>query len=247
MYASDRSRVQGEIEIVSCDVAGQVRHAQRLEVAQRASRLQQEEELTWDDAESHPQPQCPSPTSPSSPSSDSASLTLQPPLHQIVKTDFTDRAAQIAADILTKPGLLEERNVTRGNDRVEGLSEGFKVSSTAGEESAAETVTSSDSGSGREHWTVVKSPSKQGAGVAAPAIAVASPPKVIAGPSPTALLQTNPTATPLTAVDPRVSLKEAAHDDASEIDELDDVSNDGEVDTSGAPGSEGDEYWSSWE
>ena len=239
----------------------QARHAQRLEVAQRASRPQQEEELAWDDAEEQSVQSEQQPLSSASPEETSMSSSATSETQQTSASEPTaaDSAAAPAAAPASSgahtPAMQvvpEESVVTAGNGN-HGIEahqeEHHKAASTVGDESATETVTSSESGSGNEHWTVVKSPSKQGAasgsGTLASTVSAEHTEAANQAPAP----QAKTAATPLAAVksSSEASVAAADNDDNSEIDELDDVSNDGEVDTSGGPGSERDEDWGEWE
>lgn len=247
----------------------EARHAQRLEVAQRASRPQQEEELAWDDSDDQPQPE-PQPQQalapiPSLPSHSQISETSDTQLQASVSSPVADTAASIddidasveahAPAMQAVPEDCEVTVDTGGDVRHEHSMEkgeesqhedSNQAASTAGEESAAETVTSSESGSGNEHWTVVKGPSKQGGTVAPKASAGNAVPKSNVGTAAASSQSTAPQSkkemSPSAPVDTAL-----VADDISEIDELDDVSNNGEADTSGGPGSERDEDWGSWE
>ena len=247
----------------------QARHAQRLQVAQRASRPQQEEELSWDDADDQHQPQeisAPATSDPnqSSPpaaadSGPSATSCLAQTHRESGDADGTHAeseaaAAPLQADPATTaakhgndPGDTAESHVGHEAHGAEGVSqEARKAASAAGDEDAADTVTSSESGSGNEHWTVVKSPSKQSgtekSGTFTGASASTTSPNKAAV---TAAAESKP-ATPLAGADSG-KLPEEIADDNSEIDELDDVSNDGDIEAGVGPGSEGDEDWGAWE
>ena len=245
----------------------QARHTQRLEVAQRASRPQQEEELGWDDPDAdadvdHPPSQQPSaPVSPvdkpkQQPQAESPSAAPSP-------TQGTAGLA-VEADAVapSMQAVPEEHEVTldRGSTQAEGPSEGrpegkdrradthteggHKPAVTAGDEDAAETVTSSDSGSSNEHWTVVKSPSKQSSAERTSALSKAAPStgsssNTAADASTTD--QKKPATLPSAAASSKSDVLPA--DDSSEIDELDDVSNDGDLDA----GNGAEEDWGSWE
>lgn len=245
----------------------QARHTQRLEVAQRASRPQQEEELGWDDPDAdadadHPQPQQPSaPVSPvnkpkQQPQAESPSAT---PSHTQGTVALAVEAGAVAPSMQAVP---EEHEVTldTGSTQAEGPTEGRpegkdrradthteggpKPAVTAGDEDPADTVTSSDSGSGNEHWTVVKSPSKQSSAERTSALSKAAP--STGSPSTTAAdagmaEQRKPAALPSAAASSKSGVLPA--DDSSEIDELDDVSNDGDLDA----GNGAEEDWGSWE
>ncbi len=239
----------------------QARHAQRLEVAQRASRPQQEEELAWDDAEEQTVQSEQQPLSSASPEEISRSFSATSETQQTSASE--PNAADTAAAPAAAPAssgahtpvmqvVPEESVVTAGNGG-HGIEahqeEHHKAASTAGDESATETVTSSESGSGNEHWTVVKSPSKQGTATGSGTLASTVSAEHTEAPNQAPAPQAKTAASPLAAIKPssEASVAAADNDDNSEIDELDDVSNDGEVDTSGGPGSERDEDWGEWE
>lgn len=232
----------------------EARHAQRLEVAQRASRPQQEEELAWDDAEEQSVQSGEQPLSSASTEeiSRSSSATSETPASEPNAADTAAAPASSGGHTPAMQVVPEESVVTAGNGG-HGIEahqeEHHKAASTAGDESATETVTSSESGSGNEHWTVVKSPSKQGIATGSGTLASTVSAKHTEAPNQAPAPQAKTAAAPLAAVkpSPEASLAAADKDDNSEIDELDDVSNDGEVDTSGGPGSERDEDWGEWE
>ena len=251
----------------------QARHTQRLEVAQRASRPQQE--LGWDDADADHQPQ------PQQPSA-ATSLVHQPkqlsqaeaPSTACSPTQGSTAAADDAAEgkgreasaaTPSMQAVPEEHEVTVGSgsrqaegpsERQEGMDSGAETHTeeahntavTTGDEDASETITSSDSGSGHEHWTVVKSPSKQCSG---------EKPSVLTGMAPSTGSPEGAAADPSTADQSKPAVSQPASvssksavlpaDDSSEIDELDDVSNDGDLDAGNGPGSEAEEDWGSWE
>lgn len=245
----------------------QARHTQRLEVAQRASRPQQEEELGWDDPDAdadadHPQPQQPSaPVSPvdkpkQQPQAESPSAAPSPTQGT---AGLVVEAGAVAPSMQAVP---EEQEVTlgKGSTQGEGPTEGglegkdrradnhteggHKPAVTTGDEDAAETVTSSDSGSGNEHWTVVKSPSKQSSAERSSPLSKAppstgSPSNTAADAGPTD--ERKPVVLPPAAASSKSGVLPA--DDSSEIDELDDVSNDGDLDA----GNGAEEDWGSWE
>lgn len=242
----------------------QARHTQRLEVAQRASRPQQEEELGWDDPDAgadadHPQPQQPSaPESPvdkpkQQPQAESPSAA---PLPTQGTAALAVEAGAVAPSMQAVP---EEREVTLGrgstgptegrpegkDPRADTHSEGgHKPAVAAGDEDAAETVTSSDSGSGNEHWTVVKSPSKQGPAERTSALSKAA--STTGSPSnKTTNAGTADQRQPAALLSAAASSKSGVvpADDSSEIDELNDVSNDGDLEA----GNGAEEDWGSWE
>ncbi len=229
----------------------QARHAQRLEVAQRASRPQQEEELAWDDAEEQSVQSEQQPVSSALPEaiSRASSATSETQQTSASEPNAAETAAAPASSGAHTPAMQvvpEESVVTAGNGS-HGIEahqeEPHTAASTTGDESATETVTSSESGSGNEHWTVVKSPSKQT--LASTLVSADHTEAPNQAPAP----QAKTAAAPSAALKPssEASVAAADNDDNSEIDELDDVSNDGEVDTSGGPGSERDEDWGEWE
>lgn len=235
----------------------QARHAQRLEVAQRASRLQREEELAWDDAEEQSVQSEQQPLSSASPEETprSSSATSETQQTSASEPNAADTAATPASSGAHTPAMQvvpEESVVTAGNGS-HGIEahqeEHHKAASTTGDESATETVSSSESGSGNEHWTVIKSPSKQGAAVGSATLAGTVSAEHTEAPNQAPAPQGKTAASPSAAIKPssEASVAAADNDDNSEIDELDDVSNDGEVDTSGGPGSERDEDWGEWE
>ena len=230
----------------------QARHVQRQKLAQRASKPQPEEELAWDDAEEQPQqtptsaPKAPSTIPPQPTCAEGAGSATA--ISQACETPTTQAVPHSQeAPETALAGAAEDQP---GSDAAEGASakdrEALQAVSTAGDDSAAETFTGSESGSGHEHWTVVKTPSKQAADTAAAAAAAAGPAgqhelssdKSQAGASVKGKAS-GPAATAAAAKTDR--------DTDSEVDELDDVSNDGELDPRGGPGSEGDEDWGSWE
>ena len=254
----------------------QARHAQRLEVAQRATRPQQEEELGWDDADADEEPQPQEPSAPASPSD-----STKPPVQEgaaaaaplanpqsVAALDSSADAETTEADAETlsmqaKPEE-QEANVCSSGSQEEGQDEGGvkavdaeagiaskeaqKAAFIVGEEETADIVTSSESGSGTEHWTVVKSPSKQSGtetstAFAAAAAGTSSPSS--AAPAADTVAQTKPATSLSGASSGKKASVEA--DESSEIDELDDVSNDADLDASGGPGSERDEDWGEWE
>lgn len=247
----------------------QARHTQRLEVAQRASRAQQEEELGWDDAEADDQPQPqqpPVPTSSLEKSKQAPPAQTSPPASSSTQGAAGGGAAEgrdrgIAAQGPSVQAVLEEDEGTPGSSQTQGLpehrqegtntatdthsKEGRRTGGTGGDEDAADTVTSSDSGSGNEHWTVVKSPSKQSGerpnALSGTEPSTNSPADVAAGASTPD--QSKPVVSPPTAASSKAAVSQA--DDSSEIDELDDVSNDGDPDSS--PGSGAEEDWGAWE
>ena len=235
----------------------QARHAQRLEVAQRASRPQQEEELAWDDAEEQSVQSEQQPLSSASPeeTSRSSSATSETQQNSASELNSADTAAAPASSGAHTPAMQvvpEESVVTSGNGGhgIEAHQEEHpKAALTAGDESATDTVTSSESGSGNEHWTVVKSPSKQDAATGSGTLASTVSALHTEAPNREPAPQAKTAGSPSAAVKPssEASVAAADNDDNSEIDELDDVSNDGEVDTSGGPGSERDEDWGQWE
>ncbi|DBA67016.1 TPA: hypothetical protein ACH3X2_002123 [Trebouxia sp. C0005] len=235
----------------------EARHAQRLEVAQRASRLQREEELAWDDAEEQSVQSEQQPLSSASPEETprSSSATSETQQTSASEPNAADTAATPASSGAHTPAMQvvpEESVVTAGNGS-HGIEahqeEHHKAASTTGDESATETVSSSESGSGNEHWTVIKSPSKQGAAVGSATLAGTVSAEHTEAPNQAPAPQGKTAASPSAAIKPssEASVAAADNDDNSEIDELDDVSNDGEVDTSGGPGSERDEDWGEWE
>lgn len=251
----------------------QARHTQRLEVAQRASRPQQEEELGWDDPEAdadyHPQ----QPSLPVSPVDKHKQRSQDElPSAALSPTQGTAAGADEAAESKGKEAgamapsmqaVPEEHEVTldSGSSQAEGPNEprpegqdsmadphteGVQKPAVmaTGDEDAAETVTSSDSGSATEHWTVVKSPSKQSSTEGASALSRAAPssgsPSNSAADAGTAD-QRKAAVSPSAAESSKSSVLPA--DDSSEIDELDDVSNDGDLDA----GNGAEEDWGSWE
>ena len=262
--------------ITNMPLVFQARHTQRLEVAQRASRPQQEEELGWDDADAdddHPQqpsasvspvkkpkqqPQGELPSAAPSPRQGSAALG-----DEGAEDKGKGAGAGAGAVAPSMQAVPEEHEVTlgSGNSQAEGPTEhkpegqdsmagphpeGVQKSavSATGDEDAAETVTSSDSGSGNEHWTVVKSPSKQSSAKSSNALSRAAPDSGSPGKSAAdagTADQRKPAASPSAVESSKASALPA--DDSSEVDELDDVSNDGDLDA----GNGAEEDWGSWE
>ena len=250
----------------------QARHTQRLEVAQRASRPQQEEELGWDDPDAdndhQHQPSAPvSPVSkpkqwPQAESPSAAPSSMQAPAAVAVEAAEGQgkEAGAVAPSVQAVPEAQEvttgngssqgerptdprsEGQVNRAGPHTEGVQKPAVLAT--GDEDAAETVTSSDSGSGNEHWTVVKSPSKQSNAERTSMLSRA-------GPSPGSPSNSAADAGKADQRKPAVSLSAAVSskssvlpaDDSSEIDELDDVSNDGDLDA----GNGAEEDWGSWE
>lgn len=240
----------------------EIRHAQRLEVAQLATRPQQEEELGWDDAEDQGVQQVQQPSSPAPPDSlprESPAVSEEQPQTMAAKPEAADHdpaaaAPEAEAAAAAMQSVPEEHAIAVGDGGHGHGPEAHheklnQAASTAGDESAAETVTSSESGSGTEHWTVVKSPSQKGAARGAGAFASNATPDTTEAPTQSSTPQPKTATSPPAAVRPKSDAPKtaASHDGDSEIDELDDVSNDGEVDTSGGPGSERDEDWGEWE
>lgn len=222
----------------------EARHAQRLKVAQRASKPQQEEELAWDDAEEQPQQKpaqasdppsnaTPTPQAAAASSSEAASKAqaTADPAAESAEAAAPEAELQAVPEAQTQAVTCEDHASAKSGDD-------HTAASTVGDDSSAETLTGSESGSGNEHWTVVKSPSKQAA--SAHADAAKTQERSQASPQHAA----SSTSTPA-AVAAQTAQRDSDTD--SEIDELDDVSNDGEVNANAGPGSEGDEDWSNWE
>ena len=251
----------------------QARHTQRLELAQRASRPQQEEELGWDDpeadADDHPQ----QPSVPVSPadkrkqrSQDESPSAAPFPAQGTVAVaaeaaESKGKEADAMAPSMQAVPEEHEETLGSGSSQAEGPdeprpegphsmadphTEGVQKPAVmaTGDEDAAETVTSSDSGSATEHWTVVQSPSKQSSAERGSALSRAAPssgsPSNSATDAGTAD-QRKPAVSPSAAESNKSSVLPA--DDSSEIDELDDVSNDGDLDA----GNGAEEDWGSWE
>ena len=252
----------------------QARHTQRLEVAQRASRPQQEEELGWDDPDADAddghlqQPSAPvSPVNkpkqqPQAESPSAAPSPMQGPA-AVADESAEGKGKEAGAVAPSMQAVPEEHEVTpnSGSSQAEGptecrlegqdsmadsYTEGVQKPAVlaTGDEDAAETVTSSESGSGNEHWTVVKSPSKQSSAERTSALSRAAPSS--GSPSNSAANagqadQRKPVVSLSAAESSKSSVLPA--DDSSEIDELDDVSNDGDLDA----GNSAEEDWGSWE
>lgn len=245
----------------------QARHTQRLEVAQRASRAQQEEELGWDDAEADDQPhpqQSPTPTSSLDNPKHTSQAESAPPASSSTQgaavgaggdgAEGRDREVGAGAPGMqgvrqeggeTEVSLSEHRQEATDTAKGTHSKEDHKTAVTAGDEDAADTVTSSESGSGNEHWTVVKSPSKQSSGEDPNALTGTKPstnsPGAVAAVASTTD-QSKPVMSPPTVASSQAAVSQ---EDDSEIDELDDVSNDGDPD--GTPGSGPEEDWGAWE
>ncbi|KAL3158911.1 hypothetical protein ABBQ32_011625 [Trebouxia sp. C0010 RCD-2024] len=245
----------------------EARHLQRLEVAQRVSRVQQEEELGWDDAEAddQPQPQQPSgPVLPKNKSKQPSQVESQLPASSqgAAVPDAGDAVegsnGEVGALAPSMQALPEEHEVRLGSSQAERQAEqrqegrdtaigshskeDHRTAGTAGDDDAADTVTSSDSGSGNEHWTVVKSPSKQSGGEGPNALTETEPSTVNVARGASTADQSKPGMSPPAAA-PSSAVSQA--DDSSEIDELDDVSNGDDPDGNPGPEAEGD--WGAWE
>lgn len=250
----------------------QARHTQRLEVAQRASRPQREEELGWDDpdadAEGDHEP-C-APVSPDDKPKQHLESEFRPaaPSPRQGNVAVDDEGAEgkgkeaggVAPSMQAVPAEHEvtlgsgssqadgpTQHKPEGQDSMAGPhTKGVQKPAVlaSGDEDAAEIVTSSESGSGNEHWTVVKSPSKQSGAERSCELSRAAPssgsPSNSAADAGTAD-QRKPAASPSAAESSKSSVLPA--DNSSEIDELDDVSNDDDLDA----GNGAEEDWGSWE
>lgn len=225
----------------------QARHAQRIELARRASKPQ-EEEVSWDDADDqpeaidspHPAQQSPAAeqppyTKPQPEESEQQSESREPqkPSPKSPPRQENEQSGAVASDAAAAEAA--------GHDVAEDTEQ--DVTAAAVDEDVPDAVTSSDSGSATEHWTVVTSPSKQADPKAAPfgqdshtaaAQNAAEPTEqaqdVKKGLHPSVISETAGATATATEVD-----------DDNDVDELDDVANDD------SPGSEGDEDWGSWE
>ncbi|DBB01728.1 TPA: hypothetical protein ACH3X1_000352 [Trebouxia sp. C0004] len=197
----------------------EARHAQRLEVAQRASRPQQEEELAWDDAEEQSVQSEQQPLSSASPEETSRSFSATSETQNLAsEPNAADTAAAPASSGAYTPAMQvvpEESVVTAGNGG-HGIEahqeEHHKAASTAGDESATETVTSSESGSGNEHWTVVKSPSKQDAATGSGTVASIVSAEHTEAPNQATAPQAKTAASPSAAIMPSSEASVAAGD-----------------------------------
>lgn len=239
-------------------------------MAQRASRAQQEEELGWDDAEADDQPQPQQPSAPVPPTNKSKQLSqaespmlASPPTQgAAVSAAGEGNHREVAALAPSMQAVPEEHEVRLGSSQAERHAEqrqegsdtatgthskeDHRTAGTAADDDAADTVTSSDSGSGNEHWTVVKSPSKQSGGEGPNALtdteaSTNSNANVVSGAS--MADQSKAGMSPSAAAASKSAVSQA--DDNSEIDELDDVSNGDDPD--GNPGPEAEEDWGAWE
>ena len=265
------------VRVIMAHAVLQARHAQRLELARRASRPQQEEELGWDDADADEQPQEPQkPSAPASPldstkfpvqdeaapaaplTNPQAVLGLDSPANaDITETDAETLSMQAKAEeheAKIYSGGSQEAKQDEGGAKARDAraviagKEAQKASSIAGDEDTADIVTSSESGSGNEHWTVVTSPSKQ-SGTANPSAFTAATASTSSPSSAAPAAGTEDQSKPSVALSGAESGNIAAvdSDESSEIDELDDVSNDADLDATGGARSEGDEDWGAWE
>lgn len=211
----------------------QARHEQRMELANRASKPQ-EEEVAWDDADEANDDTL-AEQSDDQPASTAQALTsaaktcfatAQPAVEeQNTQTPEPTPSPAPGPDSATAPSIATAQQAADADDEE-------PAPRVAADEDAPDTVTNSDSGSASEHWTVVTGPGKQGNKqevAAADTIQLSASGTAAAGSRQAAQARskTNPGA--------------AADDDNDEIDELDDVSNDD------SPASEGEEDWGTWE
>ena len=234
------------VSIACCGI--QARHAQRIELARRASKPQ-EEEVSWDDADDQPEAtHSPRPAQRSPAADQSHHAKPQPE-----QSEQSSESRQPQKPSLKSPQQKQEQpsavasdaapaSEAAGSDVAEDAEQ--DVTAAAADEDAPDAVTSSDSGSATEHWTVVTSPSKQADSKAAPfgqggesaAVQDAAEPREQVQDAQRGLPSSETAGASATAA---ASATEV--DDDNDVDDLDDVANDD------SPGSEGDEDWGSWE